>query len=257
MSRKRKRPCSAACDDIRDPRKCIKNVGDQGSSSHPTLCLYYTKTSTLREYIRLKLPKTSRARRRRIVSAEDDFLDRTLVCTTGKEELETERSCSKDFEAFLQQVSLTTDSSIEEGSTSQSDLIDFAIWLLFHKIHRDGHRPPHILCHGYQRAANPKQANEDHGALAGIPGIVSHYPNNNVEILKSASWIKLLSLLGQEGERIMLDIVLECGLFVEVGEGEGNYFQLSGVKDENYHLVQCGSLVAFRQAPDRIATPKS
>ena len=87
-----------------------------------------------------------------------------------------------------------------------------------------------MLCHGYQRASNPWQLNEDHCAAAGIPGVVSRYPNNNVNSLKDVYWAAILSLLGKEGELIMLDMILDCGVFVEVTRGQGNYYQLSGEK---------------------------
>lgn len=85
-----------------------------------------------------------------------------------------------------------------------------------------------MLCHGYQRASGPRQLNEDHGAMAGIPGVISHYPNNNVNVLKGTAWTRILGLLGKDGERIMLDMVLNAGIFAAVDGGRGNYYQLSG-----------------------------
>ena len=224
MGKKRKRASSSQ---LRSQKR-VKPTNKQGCLYHPTLCLYYSQVFTLREYLLSRLPKSSRSRRRRVVAGDDDLFEKTWVCLRGNEEARSPTLRSQDFEVFSQQVSLTAGSSIVEGSTSQSDLIDFAIWLLFHKIHRDVHRPPHILCHGYQRAANPRQGNESHGALVGIPGIVSHYPNGNVDILKNGSWTGLLALLGQEGEPLMLELALDCGLFTQVDEGKGNFVQLSG-----------------------------
>lgn len=85
-----------------------------------------------------------------------------------------------------------------------------------------------MLCHGYQRANNPRQANEDHCAVAGIQGIVSYYPNSNVTALKSSSWREVLALLGKEGDLILLDLFLDCGIFIAGDEGLDNYYQLSG-----------------------------
>ena len=85
-----------------------------------------------------------------------------------------------------------------------------------------------MLCHGYQRVGNPRQANEDHCAFAGIPGLVSRYPNSNVGTLKDATWTEVLGLLGKDGERIMLDLILHCGLYVPVERSKGSYYQLSG-----------------------------
>ena len=235
MARKRKRARSLKDKDTTEPCKRIKtaHAHEQAFSKHPTLRLYYRKISTLREHLLSSLPKKSKTRRRKILSREDDCLDKTLICIRDIHESGPDPTRSKDFETFSQQVSLTAGSSIDGGSTSQSELVDFAIYFLFHRVHHRVHRPPHMLCHGYQRAGNPRQVNEDQCALGGIPGIVSHYPNNNVEILKDASWTEILGLLGNEGERIMLDIVLDCAVFRAVDGGNGNCFQISG-EQHNY-----------------------
>lgn len=89
-------------------------------------------------------------------------------------------------------------------------------------------RPLHLLCHGYQRAHAPRKINEDHGAMAGIPGIVSHYPNSQVSSLKNGAWADVLGLLGKEGERIILDVLLNCGMFFAVESGKNNYYQICG-----------------------------
>jgi telomerase reverse transcriptase len=228
MTKKRKRSRSSTHDIVADPRKKVKADIQQVSIQHPTLCLYYTQISTLRKFVLSKLPTSSKARRRRIGSAVEDFFDRTLVCMVDLQQPKTASSRSKDFETFSQHFTLTARSSIVEGSTSQSELMDFAIWLLFYKVHQQVHRPPHMLCHGYQRAGNPRRVNEDHCAVAGILGLVSHYPNENVDTLKNGAWTELLGLLGKEGDRIMLDLVLECGIFVAVDGCRGNFYQLSG-----------------------------
>ena len=46
--------------------------------------------------------------------------------------------------------------------------------------------------------------------------------------VKSAVWADVLGLLGKEGDRIMLDLILNCGIFVIVDNGKGNLYQLSG-----------------------------
>lgn len=85
----------------------------------------------------------------------------------------------------------------------------------------------HMLCHGYQRV-KPSIPNDEQGALAGIPGLVLHYPNSHVGTLKSRPWTALLNLVGKDGEQIMLDLMLECGIYMGVDNGKGNYYQLSG-----------------------------
>lgn len=85
-----------------------------------------------------------------------------------------------------------------------------------------------MLCHGYQRVNSLRQPDEDQCAIAGIPGLVSYYPNSNVDLLKGSAWTGILNLLGKEGDQIMLEVLLDCGIFVAIDEGQGNYYQLSG-----------------------------
>ena len=234
-------------------------------AQHPSLRLYYPRVTTLRDYLLSGLPKTSKGRRRKIanagnnasavedpsstdrgaentsknaytlkVSANNDkalasVLDSTLVCKHNVPESRPNHARSKDFEVFSQHLNLTATSSVGQGRSPLSELVDFAVWLLFHRVYRSAHRPPHMLCHGYQRATTPKHVNEDHCAAAGIPGIVSHYPNGNVNILKGAVWADVFALLGKDGEDIMLDMILECSVFASVPAGKCNYFQLSGI----------------------------
>ena len=248
-----------------------------GAVQHPTLDLYYTQTLTLRDYLLSKLPKTSKGRRRKLAGAgdhastnrdgefvrlgaqkstkdpptsspssngDDDLartLDSTLVCnnstfTSGFNQVRT-----KDFQIFSQQLSSSAASSLGEGASSQSELIDFVIWLLFHRVYRDAHRPPHLLCQGYQRASMPRHLNQDHCAVAGIPGVFSHYPNNNVNVLKGAVWADILSLLGKDGEEMMVEMLIHGAIFAPVPEGRGNYYQLSGIPLTDMHPLQLAS----------------
>ena len=65
--------------------------------------------------------------------------------------------------------------------------------------------------------------------MAGIPGLVSLYPNAQVATLKDAAWSDLLKRLGKAGVQIMLDLILDCGLFLEIGVGRDSFYQLSGL----------------------------
>ena len=230
MARKRKRGQSSThLSETPSKRHRIDlNSAEKSQFKCPTLHLYYVQILTLRNHLLAKLPPTSKIRRRRIASADDPMFDRTLVCVrdVGKESPDLFRS--RDFAAFSQRISLTAGSS-GGARSSQSELIDFTIWRLFNRTHCHNHRPPHMLCHGYQRINNLRHPDEDQCAIAGIPGLVSYYPNSNVDLLKGAAWTGVLSLLGKEGDQIMLEVLLDCGLFVAIDEGQGNYYQLSGV----------------------------
>ena len=229
MAKKRKR-ARASTHEVEEPRKSLKTEAPKAKRDnvkHPTLCLYYRQILTLRDYLLKRLPTTSKTRRRRIAAATDPIFDKTLVCVRDTEESIPDWFRPKDFDAYSQQVNLTAGRSFSDGSP-QSDLIDFAIWYLFYRRHRHEHKPPQIICHGYQRANNPGQLGHEHCAMAGIPGLLSNYPNANVDTLKSVAWAEILSLLGKEGNRIMLDMVFNTGLFVAIEGGQGNYYQLSG-----------------------------
>jgi telomerase reverse transcriptase len=65
-------------------------------------------------------------------------------------------------------------------------------------------------------------------STSAIPGVISIYPNHLVTAIKSPPWPQVLSLMGKEGERVMIDLLLDCGVFQAVESGRGNYLQLSG-----------------------------
>lgn len=65
-------------------------------------------------------------------------------------------------------------------------------------------------------------------AAGSIPGLFSVYRNDHVQRLKEAPWPQLLALLGQSGERIMMDLLLDGSIFIAVEAGKGNFHQLSG-----------------------------
>ena len=229
MARKRKRGQSSTLTSEK-PTKYLKKDTTPAEKSQftcPTLRLYYVQVLTLRNYLLQKLPPTSKIRRRRIASANDPIFDRTLVCLQDVGENLSDSFRSKDFEIFSQRIGLTAGSS-GGARSSQSELIDFTIWRLFNKNHRHAHRPPHMLCHGYQRVNSLRKPDEDQCAIAGIPGLVSYYPNGNVDLLKGSAWTGILSLLGQEGDQIMLELLLDCGIYMAIDQGQGNYYQLSG-----------------------------
>lgn len=53
--------------------------------------------------------------------------------------------------------------------------------------------------------------------------------------MKQSPWPQLLLLLGKFGESIMINMLLDCAIFLPVDAGQGNYYQLSG---EHCFLVQ-------------------
>lgn len=104
-----------------------------------------------------------------------------------------------------------------------TQIVDFVIWLLFSRSDKSNKWPKHLLCDGFRKGAG----NGENGGC-NIPGLFSRFPNSNVKTLKDAPWPQMLALLGKSGERIMIDMLVDCAVFPPVDAGYGNYYQLSG-----------------------------
>ena len=96
------------------------------------------------------------------------------------------------------------------------------IWLLFSRDNSGVFGPKHLLCDGYRRSAIEKAEAET------IPGVFSRFPNDQVASLKASPWPQLLALLGQSGEKIMINLLVDCSIFVAVESGLNNFYQISG-----------------------------
>lgn len=46
--------------------------------------------------------------------------------------------------------------------------------------------------------------------------------------MKTSPWPQVLTLMGREGERAMIDLILDCGIFLPIKNGLGSFHQLSG-----------------------------
>jgi hypothetical protein len=68
-------------------------------------------------------------------------------------------------------------------------------------------------------------------AGSSIAGVLSIHPNSHVTSIKADPWPQVLALMGKEGERAMIDLLLDCGIYLAVGSGHGTYHQLSGTFD--------------------------
>lgn len=58
--------------------------------------------------------------------------------------------------------------------------------------------------------------------------MVSDQTNSHVTSMKASPWPQVLALMGKEGEKVMIDLVLETGIFPALAGGQGTYYQLSG-----------------------------
>lgn len=103
-----------------------------------------------------------------------------------------------------------------------SQIVDFIIWLLFSREIMPGARPHHLLCDGFRKHVGPRQQQ------CSVQGLYSAYPNERVAVLRQTPWPQLLSLLGNSGEGMMINMLLDCAIFLPIKTGQSSYYQLSG-----------------------------
>ncbi|TQS32464.1 hypothetical protein Golomagni_07219 [Golovinomyces magnicellulatus] len=198
---------------------------------------HYQYVQTLREYLLEKLPGTSRLRRRKIANLGNQqnsdniqdtlsrLLDTCLVCFDEREQ-EQDPARWEQWVSFSQRADesyVTLSGGISAAIFSQSEIVDFCIWLLFSRESVAGRWPKHLICDGFRRT---KQ--DGNHVSSTIPGIFQYFPNASVVALKDIPWTQVLALLGQSGERIMIDLLVDCSVFLEVESGYRNYYQLNG-----------------------------
>lgn len=100
------------------------------------------------------------------------------------------------------------------------------MWQIFRR-HRTYGRPAHVLTHGFQKYAS-SQNGADLVDVPGVPGVWSTGGNRHYRALKTHPWTFLPSLLGKAAERIISDMLLQCGIFQPINDST-NLSQLSGV----------------------------
>ncbi|RDW94000.1 telomerase reverse transcriptase [Aspergillus mulundensis] len=249
-------------------------VGDAVETCHPVISLYYRQVVTLRQYILQRIPRSSKARRRRIAAvggeiahndadaapktqekALADLLDTTLVGISKELPPTDSKSLQEDFKRFTQ---LVTQAGTDSGPESlQSDVVDFVISHIFEK-HFHG-KLEHVLSHGYRQGSGRLRCNV-HNAGA-------WYPNRNVERLKQSPWTEVLALLGGNGDEIMIRLLLDCGLFAAVDAKKGIYYQLSGLalsslkpiptSPEGCSVSRDGSNLPAKSAPEQVSETRA
>ncbi|KAG0650734.1 Telomerase reverse transcriptase [Hyphodiscus hymeniophilus] len=211
---------------------------------HAVLAQCYPQVFTLREYLLYKLPATSKIRRKRILNiggkqnagdgkdctALSTFLDNTLVGLLNSNEVPLQERI-QHWTSFSQRLD-TSDATFANlsgtGNFSQSEIVDFVIWITLSKAITPNGRPQHLLCQGFRKDVSARSVCRDEMATSSIPGVISTYPNDHVAAMKASPWAEVLALMGREGERMMIDLILDCGIFVPIESGRGSYHQLSG-----------------------------
>lgn len=216
-------------------------------ANHPVLKHYFRNVLTLREYIVSQLSLTKNPRAQYIshygISAESQKNPRTETiknlldsATVGFNDVKNRSSLherrAQDLAVFTQQLpSSTLGNNTDPGDSLQTEAVYFVIWLLFRR-HQPPAKPQHLLCQGFERLSGATAQNGiKENAVAGIPGVVYQHANKHVQALTSNAWCSLLALLGRGGDLIMVDLLLECCLFVPVVDGAKGLSQLSGTAD--------------------------
>ncbi|KAK6002570.1 hypothetical protein QM012_001320 [Aureobasidium pullulans] len=219
--------------------------GSISRNSYPTptiLRLYYPQVLTLREY--LLQAKTSKNKRRSILSYGYDtakhsqdttselvkLLDTVLVgCHDVKKTEHDALEYRNDLSIFSTQASgSTVKSSDSQSHLSFAEIVEFVVWRLFRQ-HTSGHRPPHILCHGYYhdglgdvRISTKLDLDDDCHAS-------SPDRNEHVDRLKGNAWAGLTKLVGANGVVTLIQLLQNCGMFMPLEGGRDNFMQISGV----------------------------
>lgn len=225
------------------PSKEHKTPSNHAARQHAVLSTFYPSLRSLREYVLLALDRLGasrprkrafRARNQGASSALDSLLDTTLVgvrhapTTWRISDAETiERS--QAFVDFSQRLSACTAPGTASSNGSlkaacMSELVDFSVWLLFHRQHASAPRPPHVLCAGFARcvAFGPD-------ASCAIPGLTAFALNPHVATLKGEVWTQLARALGRHSDNVVLDLLVNCGVFAPLGgDAQGCLYQLSG-----------------------------
>ncbi|KAK1752439.1 hypothetical protein QBC47DRAFT_57775 [Echria macrotheca] len=241
-----------------NPAKRLQKESAKNRITHALLSHYYTEISTLRTYLLAKLPASSRIRRKKIASlginvpgaettcSEQEIelgkaLDTTLVTWRRDPPAEVEPTPDFRWEQWLgfsqkgDESYVTLSDGLKGSIYSQSEIVDFVIWLLFSR-EKPTSWPKHLLCDGFRRTIGHQA--DSRQAKNAIPGLYVAHANQHVQALKTEPWPQLLMLLGKAGERIMIDLLVDCAIFEPIQAGKDNLYQLSGIPVSELEFIQ-------------------
>ncbi|KAI1341592.1 hypothetical protein F5Y15DRAFT_361504 [Xylariaceae sp. FL0016] len=223
-------------------------------AQHFVLNQFYSRVLTLRAYVVSKLPASSRLRRRKVTAVgvvgkcpgtppttEDSslgvLLDTTFVAIPEVHEEDVVKHVEgwRDFSQRGDESYVTLSNGFAGFVESQCLIVEYVVRTLFSR-EKTSRWPKHLLCNGFRR----------NGGL----GIRAVRPNPHVESLQQSPWPQLLALLGESGDRIMIDLLLDCSIFVSVGAGINNIYQISGKPLSDVHARHLGVTVQERQSSE-------
>lgn len=118
-------------------------------------------------------------------------------------------------------------------------IVDFVIWSLCSKRGKAGTNGQHLLCRGFRKTIGILPFDRHKDPTSAIPGLIPTFVNNHVTRIRSAPWPAILVLMGRAGEKSMIDLLMDCDLFLAVNAGQGNYEQLSGIKPADNVSYSC------------------
>lgn len=241
-----KRKTASGGDALSTPRPVKKAKPETTSSpvQHAVLRQYYADVRTLRGYVLAKLPSSSRIRRKKIESVGLSgkatcnqtelvlglLLDTTLVACCDPVKLATGKAPNLRWQQWLafshkggDQSSVTPSDGLKGSDHLQDQILDFMVWHLLPDAEPGrSWADKHLLCDGFRKYPS------EHAKMV-IPGnLYEHFPNRRVETLRRHPWPQLLMLLGKDAERIMIDLLGDCAIFLPVKAGKDNLYQLSG-----------------------------
>jgi telomerase reverse transcriptase len=93
---------------------------------------------------------------------------------------------------------------------------------------KTGARPQHLLCQGFRKSASYRSVTREENPISTIPGLIEDSLNTHVSMMKASLWTKILEIMGKKGDEMMIDLIMDCGIFLPIVGGQGNYYQLSG-----------------------------
>jgi hypothetical protein len=214
------------------------------------LRLYYPQVLTLREY--LLQANSSKNKRRQIQNygksvstnpRETDFelanlLDSVLV---GCHDVNKKEHDLIDYHNDLSIFSTQTTESTARSSGSQTalpfaEVVEFVIWRLFRQ-HTSGHRPPHVLCHGYYYDGLGDVRTSVKAKVETNREDISLDRNEHVERLKGDAWAGLTKLVGSKGTVTLIQLLQNCGIFIPLENEKNNLMQISGIDLSELRII--------------------
>ncbi|EAQ93265.1 hypothetical protein CHGG_01500 [Chaetomium globosum CBS 148.51] len=157
---------------------------------HALLAQYYPEIQTLRQYALSELPSSSRIRRKKIGSVGLGHLSPNETPT--------------------------------EDELVLGELLDTTIVARRQRPEVDhGHRWLQWI--GFSQKGDESYVTLSDGLKWSI-----YSQSEHVHALKQSPWPQLLMLLGKEGERIMIDLLVDCAIFRSVKAGKRNLYQMGG-----------------------------